>query len=412
MRHVIVGAGPAGVIAAETLRANDGEADIVLVGDEHEPPYSRMAIPYLLVGQVEEPGTYLRQDDEHFDHSGIRIRQGRVERIDVAARTAVLEGGESLDYDRLLIAAGSHPVRPPIAGMDLPGIESCWTLEDARRIASRANPGSEVVLLGAGFIGCIVLEALAERGVSLTVVEREPRMLPRMMDALGGDMLKRWCENKGVRVLTNVAVAEIETAGKRLALKLDSGEGIEADLVVSATGVKPNLGLLDGSGIETDIGILVDERLQTSVSGVFSAGDVAQGPVFDSRQREVHAIQPTAAEHGRIAALNMLGIDAPYRGSLAMNVLNTLGLVSCSYGQWMGVEGGDQATALDAETFRYLRLEFRDDVLVGAIGLGVREHVGVLRGLIQSSLRLGDWKARLLEDPNQIAAAYLECARR
>jgi len=160
------------------------------------------------------------------------------------------------------------------------------------------------------------------------------------------------------------------------------------------------------------IGILVDERLQTSVSGVFSAGDVAQGPVFDSRQREVHAIQPTAAEHGRIAALNMLGIDAPYRGSLAMNVLNTLGLVSCSYGQWMGVEGGDQATALDAETFRYLRLEFRDDVLVGAIGLGVREHVGVLRGLIQSSLRLGDWKARLLEDPNQIAAAYLECARR
>lgn len=412
MRHIIVGAGPAGVIAAETLRAHDRGADIMMVGDEKEPPYSRMAIPYLLVGQVEEPGTYLRQAGAHFDDSNIQVRHARVDRLDVGTKSAVLEGGDRLDYDRLLIATGSHPVRPPIPGMDLPGIGSCWTLEDARRIAARAHPGNQVVLLGAGFIGCIVLEAMAARGVSLTVVEREQRMVPRMMDEHGGALLKRWCESKGVRVLTGVAVTGVRETGDRLALTLDSGQQIEADLVVSATGVKPNLALLQGSGIETDSGILVNDRLQTNVAGVFSAGDVAQGPVFDSERREVHAIQPTAAEHGRIAALNMLGIDTAYRGSLAMNVLNTLGLVSCSYGEWMGVEGGTQAIALDEETFRYLRLEFRDDVLVGAIGLGVREHVGVLRGLIQSAVPLGDWQRRLMEDPNQVAAAYLECVRR
>jgi NADPH-dependent 2,4-dienoyl-CoA reductase/sulfur reductase-like enzyme len=412
MRHVIVGAGPAGVIAAETLRANDETADIVLVGDEPEPPYSRMAIPYLLVGQVEEPGTYLRRKDSHFEDSAIRIHRGSIERIDVAAGSAIGAGGVALDFDRLLIATGSRPVRPPIPGMELPGIENCWTLADARRIAAAATPGRDVVLLGAGFIGCIVLEALAERGVSLSVVERESRMVPRMMDEEGGMLLKDWCEAKGVRVLTNVAVTAIEKAGDRLALSLSTGERIETDLVVSATGVKPNLDLLEGSGIGTDTGILVDARLQSSAAGIFAAGDVAQGPVFNTERREVHAIQPTAADHGRIAALNMLGIDTRYRGSLAMNVLNTLGLVSCSYGEWMGVDGGDSATALDRETFRYLRLEFRDDVLVGAIGLGVGEHVGVLRGLIQSSVHLGEWKTRLLADPNQIAAAYLECVRR
>ena len=220
-----------------------------------------------------------------------------------------------------------------------------------------------------------------------------------MMDEQGGLLLKRWCEEKGVRVLTGIAVTSIESAGSALTLSLDSGESVNADLVVCATGVKPNLGLADGTGIETDAGILVDNRLRTSVEGIYAAGDVAQGPVFNSSNREVHAIQPTAADHGRIAALNMLGIDTPYRGSLAMNVLNTLGLVSCSYGEWMGVEGGDRAEILDDDTSLYLRLEFRGDILVGAIGLGVREHVGVLRGLIQSQVPLGDWKPRLMGRP-------------
>ncbi len=331
--------------------------------------------------------------------------------VDPARRTLSVERGEALHYDRLLIATGSRPMRPPIEGMDLPNVESCWTLADARRIASKACDGSRVVLLGAGFIGCIVLEALAARGVSLTVVEREDRMVPRMMDATGGELLRSWCNNRGVRVLTGASVTAVAKRGDKLNVRLDTGEDLVADLVVCATGVKPNLELAENAGLETEAGVLVDEYLATSVPGIFAAGDVAQGPVFGTSRRQVHAIQPTAAEHGRIAALNMTGKKTAYRGSLSMNVLNTLGLVSCSFGEWMGVEGGDRAQIVDREASRYLRLELCDNVLVGAIGLGFTEHVGMLRGLILSKIPLGAWKERILSDPNQIAAAYLECAR-
>ena len=134
-------------------------------------------------------------------------------------------------------------------------------------------------------------------------------------------------------------------------------------------------------------------------------------PDFSTGQREVHAIQPTAVEHGRIAALNMAGIDTPFRGSLSMNVLNTLGLVSSSFGLWMGADGGERSVAADEARSRYLRLEFEEDRIVGALALGLTQHVGVLRGLIQTRVRLGSWMQKLREDPNQVMNAYLECTQ-
>ncbi len=408
MNHLILGAGPAGVIAAETLRRTDPDCAITLVGDEGEPPYSRMALPYLLAGNIDEAGTHLRHGADHYESLGIRRIDGRAVAVDAKGRSVTLDSGETLPFDRLLIATGSHPVRPPIPGMDLPGIESCWTLADARRVAAGAQSGARVVLMGAGFIGCIVLEALARRGVALTVVEMADRMVPRMMDEIGGDMIKRWCEDKGVRVLTSTRVTAIEKKGDGLALALDGGDALEADLVVCATGVAPNVDFLDGSGVEIDAGILVDHYLETGVPGIFAAGDVAQGPDFSTGARAVHAIQPTASEHGRIAALNMAGRKTRYRGSLAMNVLNTLGLVSSSFGLWDGVEGGETARAVDRAGFKYLRLNFDGDVLVGALALGLTRHVGVIRGLVQTKLHLGPWKDVLMEDPHRVMAAYLE----
>ncbi len=408
MDYLILGAGPAGVIAAETLRRTDPEGAVTLVGDEGEPPYSRMALPYLLAGNIDEAGAHLRHGDGHYERLGIRCVDGRAVSVDAKGRSVTLDSAERLSFDRLLIATGSRPLRPPIPGMDLAGVENCWTLADARAIAARARAGARVVLMGAGFIGCIVLEALARRNVALTVVEMADRMLPRMMDETGGAMIKRWCEGKGVRVLTATRVTAIEKKGDGLALALDSGETLEADLVVCATGVAPNVDFLDGSGIETDAGILVDHRLETSVPGVFAAGDVAQGPDFSTGERAVHAIQPTASEHGRIAALNMAGRETRYRGSLAMNVLNTLGLVSSSFGLWDGVDGGETARAVDAAGFKYLRLSFDGDVVVGALALGLTQHVGVIRGLVQTRVRLGPWKDVLLAEPQRVMDAYLE----
>ena len=411
MDHVIIGAGPAGVIAAETLRGADPHAAIVMLCGEDEPPYSRMAIPYLLTGGIGEDGTYLRHGEGHFRSLGIELRMARAASVDPDKREIRLEDGGSLRYDRLLIATGSHPARPPVPGMDLPGVESCWTMADARRIAEAATAGARVVLMGAGFIGCIVLEALAARGVDLSVVETEDRMLPRMMDDAGAAMIKRWCETKGVRVLTSTAVESVAPADGRMQLSLSGGTTLDADLVVCATGVTPNMAFLAGSGVETDRGIIVDDRLQTSREGIFAAGDVAQGPDFSTGETAIHAIQPTASEHGRVAAMNMAGIDTPYRGSLALNVLNTLGLISSSYGLWQGVKGGDRAVARDDDAFRYLRLEFDGDVLVGALALGLTQHVGVLRGLIQTRTPLGPWKEMLMRDPHLVMQAYLSRAQ-
>ena len=152
---------------------------------------------------------------------------------------------------------------------------------------------------------------------------------------------------------------------------------------------------------------MVNHNLQTNIEHIYAAGDVAQGPDLSTGEQQVHAIQPTAAEHGRIAACQMAGAPVPYRGSLSMNVLNTLGLITSSFGLWDGIDDGTNAVVEDRQRFRYLRLEFRDDVLIGALAIGLTQHVGILRGLVQTGVRLGKWKERLVDDPSQIMHAYL-----
>jgi NAD(P)H-nitrite reductase large subunit len=411
MNYVIIGNGPTGVIAAETLRGADPAGKIILVGDEPEPPYSRMAIPYLLAGDIGEEGTYLRKDKAHFRSLGIELIQGRAKSLDTGRRQVTLENGKVFVYDQLLIASGSRPVAAPIPGIDLPGVHSCWTLADARAIEKLAGPGSRVLQMGAGFIGCIILEALATRGVQLMVVEMGNRMVPRMMTEGAGGLIKKWCERKGVKVFTSTKVDAIEKAGKGLRVKFDSGQALDVDLVISATGVRPCVEWLKGSGVTVDVGVRVDDTMQTNVAGVYAAGDVAQAGEFYTGNFIVNAIQPNAADQGRVAALNMAGQPARSQGSLAMNVLDTLGLISSSFGQWMGVPGGDSAELVDEENFRYLRLEFKDDLLVGATSLGLTQHVGVLRGLIQGRIHLGEWKEHLKRDPTRIMEAYLARAQ-
>lgn len=414
MQHVIIGTGPAGVVAAETLRKLAPRSDITLIGDEPEPPYSRMAIPYYLVDNIAEQGTHLRKRENWFEKHRIEVLRDRVESIDTASASVALKSGQSRGYDRLLIASGSSAVKPPIEGINLPGVYNCWTLADAREIIARARPDARVVLMGAGFIGCIILEALASRGVKLTVIEMEDRMVPRMMNQRSGGLIKRWCEYKGVEVLTSTRVNAITRDGDGvLNVNLGMGDARHADLVIAATGVKPNTGFLSGSGIEVDDGIVVDHRLRTSMPGVYAAGDVACGKDFSTRSFVVQAIQPTAVEHGRVAATNMVnGMEIVHQGSLNMNVLDTMGLVSTSFGHWEGVEGGDSTELFDDSGYKYINLQFQDDVLVGANTLGMTQHVGVLRGLIQTRLRLGaNGKRQLMENPLHLTEAYLRASQ-
>lgn len=450
-KHVILGAGPAGVIAAETLRKHAPNDDITIVGDEPEAPYSRMAIPYLLIGNIKEAGTHLRHGKDHYAGRRIVVKRGCAKAVDTGKRTVTLDDGSTLAYDKLLVATGSSPLNPPIPGIQSPGVHHCWTLADARAIAERAGKGARVLQMGAGFIGCIIMESLAARGVQLTVVEMGDRMVPRMMGPTAGGMIKDWCESKGVRVYTGAKVEAIEAAGapsqaapaqeskpgllSRLAsavglgsapgptsapaaaaagplrVRLSNGKTLEADLVINATGVKPNIAFLQGSGVTCATGVLTDEHLQSNVPGVYAAGDCAEALDLPSGKRVVSAIQPNAADQARVAALNMAGQPAVLKAVTQINVLDTLGLISTSFGDWEGVPGGQHVELTDKAGGRHLSLQFAGDRLVGCNSVGWTDHVGVMRGLVEGKVALGGWKDKLLADPTQLMAAYLARAQ-
>ncbi len=463
MKHVILGAGPAGVIAAETIRKHAPYDQILIVGDEAEAPYSRMAIPYLLIGKVAESGTHLRHDAAHFGDLRIELKRARCTAVDAERRSLTLSDGSVLTFDSLLIAIGSSPVSPPIPGIDSPDVHPCWTLADARAIMSKATKGKRVVQMGAGFIGCIIMESLAARGVQLTVVEMGDRMVPRMMGPTAGGMIKDWCEKKGVKVFTGARVTAIEAAGaaqanapaktdaagassllhkiasffgagtpaaaaaeeavaanaaaaqapagQGLLVRLSNGQTLGADLVISATGVKPNIEFLEKSSVKCLLGVLTDEHMRTSMPGIYAAGDCAEAFDKVSGKTIVSAIQPNAADQAYIAAMNMVGRQASLKGVTQINVLDTLGLISTSFGNWEGVPGGEHVELTDRQAGRHLSLQFKGDVMVGCNSLGWTEHVGVMRGLVEGQIKLGEWKDVLMKDPTQLMEAYLAAAQ-
>lgn len=414
MRYVILGNGPAGVIAAETIRKNAPDDEIVLIGDERKPPYSRMAIPHLLAGNINEAGTYLRRDKDYFSHLWITQVCGRVVHVSSRSRSVKMEDGSAIAFDKLLIASGAAPRIPVIPGIDFPGVHACWSLDDARCIQQLARPGARVVLIGAGFIGSIVMEALLARGVDLTVIERRDRMLPAMMGKRAGDLVQRWCEKKGVKVFTSTRVVAIgsgclaDVASPRV-VRLSNRGQLTADLVVYCVGTMPNISFLKGSGIRCLQGVVVDASMQTNVPGVYAAGDCAES--FDSiaGRTVISGVQPNAADQAYCAALNMTGKHAFQRGVRQIDVVDTMGLISSSFGNWQGVRGGQWVEMADERNFRYLRLEFFKDVLIGCNTVGVTEHAGILRSLIQHHVHLGQWKDRVLQDPTRLKEAYSAC---
>ncbi len=443
MKHVILGAGPAGVIAAETIRKHAPDDEILVIGDEPEPPYSRMAIPYLLVGKIDEEGTYLRRGANHFESLRIGLKRARAKSIDVEKRVVLLDGNTEVGFDRLLVATGSTPATPNIPGIHGRGVHTCWTLKDARAIAALAVPGARVIQMGAGFIGCIIMESLAARGVKLSVVEMGDRMVPRMMGPTAGGMIREWCESKGIAVYTGARVeaidrppadaaptgllgkvaraigigrsapspTETQPTAAPMSVRLSTGVRLEADLVINATGVKPNIGFLENSGIICLQGVLADEHLQTNVPGIYAAGDCAEAFDKISGKTMVSAIQPNAAEQARVAAMNMVGREASLPGVTQINVLDTLGMVSASFGNWQGVSGGEHVEVTDRSAGRHISLRFDGDRMIGCNAIGWQQHLGVMRGLVEGEVRLTpEWKLRLLEDPTKVAEAYLACA--
>lgn len=411
--QVIIGGGPAATNAIETIRDFDGGASrITLLCDE--PAHSRMALPYWLAGNIPREQV-LTGNADYFKLLGVEARLDvRVKSIDPETNSLSLIDGGTVQFDNLLIATGSSPVLPSLEGTDLPGVHPLWTLAHTESILKTvegiARP--RVVLIGAGFIGFIVLNAMYKRGWDLAVVERESNVLPRMLDSQAAAHVQSWLASKNVAVHTGASVAAIRESGGAKVVELTDGTKLEADVVIVATGIRPNLELLDGSGIKTEEAILVNDRMQTSFPNIYAAGDVAQGPDLLGGEPAVHAIQTTAVDHGRVAGANMAGAEVHYPGSLLINILDVCGLQCASFGNWSDASA-EAITISSAAGPVFRRLLWAGDQITGAVfagqanDLGMLNDIGMVKGIIQTRTVLGPWKEFLKENPFDVRRPYV-----
>jgi NAD(P)H-nitrite reductase large subunit len=410
-RHVIIGGGTAGMNAITTIRQYDrGASEIILVA--HERPYARMVLPYYLKGSISESHVYTA--------SPTRLRELAVEtyigrravKLDTPTNTVTLDDDTEMAYDDLLIATGSSPVRAPVSGADGQGVHSFWTLEQAQGVIRGITPGSTVVMVGAGFIAFTILNAIVSLGAKLTIVEIAPQILPRMIDQPGAALVEQWLRNKGITIRTGAQLSAIEDTNGQKRLRFQNGDDLVADLIIMATGIRTNLDWLQGSGLRINRGIVVDEHLRSTVPNVYAAGDVAEGKDLITGQPALHAIEPTAMEHGRIAGANMAGQLQSYRGSLLMNIVEVLGLDIASFGAWDDAQA-EVFQALQPERPAYRKLLWHGDRIIGAMLLGpdkdvwTTNDVGMLKGLVQTGGSLRDWKPYLRDNLFDIKRAFI-----
>jgi NAD(P)H-nitrite reductase large subunit len=410
-RHLIIGGGTAGMNAMRTIREEESErSEVTLVSAEK--PYSRMVLPYYLDRSIAESHVYTATA-KVLAGWGVKTHLGRrAAALDTAARACTLDDGTRLEYDDCLIATGSSPVRAPVPGADGRKVHSFWTLDQARAVLAEVAPGSHVVMVGAGFISFTILNSILALGARLTVVEIAPRILPRMVDAAGAELVATWLTEHGVSIRAGAVVTAIEDARTRKRLRFEHGEDLLADVVIMATGIRTNLEWLSGSGIAVERGIVVDDHLRSNVPTVYAAGDVAQGRDLVTGAPAVHAIEPTAQEHGRVVGANMAGKPVAYKGSLLMNIVEVCHLDIASFGAWDDAEA-EAMSRVRADRPAYRKLVWRGDRLIGAIILGpsseiwTTNDIGMLKGLVQSGAPVGRFKAHLAHNPFDIKPAYI-----
>jgi len=412
--YVIIGTGPAGIAAAQAIRAQDSRANIVLVGDEPFGYYSRPGLAYYLTGEIPENGLFPYTPAE-FNQLGLRLIQSQVTAIHPAEHYLENQAGKRLPYDRLLIAVGAQAAQMKISGIELEGVVTLDNLGDARQILKLGRGARSAVVVGGGITALELVEGLQSRGVKVHYFLRGDRYWSNVLDETESRIVEERLKSEGVRIHYHTELAQIQgKRGRVSAVVTQNGERLDCRLLAVAIGIRPRTALASAAGLKVERGILVDEYLQTSAADIYAAGDVAQ--VRDPRSGlwVLDSLWGPAREQGHHAGLNMAGVPTPYIKAVPFNVTRLAGLTTTIIGtvgrgqdaDLLGIARGDSETwrqlpdAIAAQSdfeVNRLRLMVGQRHLLGAILIGDQTLSQPLYHLVSQNADITPIRDRLLD---------------
>ena len=390
-RYIIVGNGVAGTTAAEKIRENDESGKIDIFTDEPLPHYTRIRLPDLLAGAAEEKDLVLHRESWYEERKIELHLEEAIKEIEPDKREVGSTKGNRYGYDRLLLATGGHSFIPPIQGVEKEGVFALRSIGDAQRIKEYANKATQVLVIGGGLLGLEAGNGMRRSGLRVRVVEFFPRLLPRQMDVPGAELLKRQMEAMGFTFSLGAKSKEIMGGPKVEGLSLEDGTSIPCDMILISAGVRPNLELARGLGLEIDKGVIVNDRMEAEIASIYAAGDLVQ------HRGQYYGIWPAAERQGEIAGINMAGGEELYEGTVMSNRLKVAGIDLVSSGE-IDVDGQfESLVKRDEDKYIYRKLIFKDGVIIGCILLGdIRGHREILEA-IEKKKDVTSVKAEILE---------------
>jgi len=403
-KYLVVGSSHAALEAVTAIRMHDPEGSLTLLTRDPHLPYSPTVLPYVVSGRSAPDGIFLRDEKFFADHH-VQLKRGTALKALHAERNAAeLADGSEIAYEKVLLATGASPAIPPIPGIDTVSYHVLRTLDDATKLNAAIKQSKQAVVLGAGLVGMHAAENLVKVGAGVTVVEMAKQLTDGYFDQVAAQLIEKAFTDNGARILTGSRVVKLAPSAIGTTLTLENGTTLEADLLLVATGVRPNMDYLAGSRVEHDKGILVSDSMQTSVANVWSAGDCAQARGFFTDAKVMNAILPDAAEQGRIAGMAMAGDPGlkTYPGGVPLNTYHFFGRHAISVGSSKVPEGAEVVTRFDEASGRYLKAIFKDGCLLGIYGVNEFFDAGVMCQLILRRIDLSAMKQRFLAEPMKV----------
>lgn len=391
---IVIGNGMAAAKFCEEL-ANQGlgRYSVAVVGAEPHLAYNRVLLSSLLAGEVTAGDIELRSRD-WWRARGVTLIYGRpAVSIDTAQSRVILADGSSLAFSKLVLATGSHPIRLPIPGMELPGVMTFRDMADVDVLLAAAKPGTRAIVIGGGLLGLEAATGVAGAGARTTVIHLMDRLMERQLDPRAGALLKKAVEARGIEVLLGASTAAIKGNGRVEGLRLSDGRLLPADLVIVACGVRPNADLARAAGLDCNRGVIVDDGLATSNAAIHAIGECAE------HRGQVYGLVEPAYEHARVLARRLAGKPAAYEGSVTATNLKVSGVHVFSAGDFTGGEGTQDIVLSDPGIGLYRRLILRQDThgtrLIGAVLFGDTTDGLFYLDLIRSGRDIGGQRADL-----------------